>query len=83
LPWNAKSASPGATDDGDANAAPAPKIVAPVASTEKAIDTNDRFASIRLFAAGDMLSTLTAMRLRLGVKGKESLSELDEFADES
>jgi hypothetical protein len=82
LPWNAKSASPGATDDGDANAAPAPKIVAPVATTEKAIDMNDRFASTRLFAV-DELSTLTAMTLRLSAKGKESLSELDEFADES
>jgi hypothetical protein len=80
--WNARRPSAGLMLDGDANAAPAPKIVAPVASTEKAMDTSDRFASTRLFAA-DELSSLTAMRLRLGAKGKESLSELDEFADES
>jgi hypothetical protein len=52
-----------------------------VASTENAIDINDRFASTRLFAV-DELSTFTAMTLRLSAKGKESLSELDEFADE-
>ena len=80
--WNARRPSPGLTLDGDANAAPAPKIVAPVASTEKAMDMNDRFASTRLFAA-DELSTLTAMTFRLGAKGKGSLSELGEFADES
>ncbi|WP_156751188.1 hypothetical protein [Mycobacterium sp. 1245111.1] len=53
-----------------------------MASTEKAIDMNDRFASTRLFAV-DELSTFTAMTLRLGAKGKESLSELGEFVDES
>lgn len=46
--------------DGDAIAAPAPKIVAPVASTESAIDMTDRFASA-LLAAGDALSTLKAI----------------------
>ncbi len=58
--WNARRPSPGLMLDGDANAAPAPKIVAPVASTEKAMDMNDRFASTRLFAA-DELSTRTVM----------------------
>ena len=47
--------------DGDANAAPAPKIVAPVASTENAIDMTDRFASTRLLTGGDMLSMLTVI----------------------
>jgi hypothetical protein len=47
--------------EGEAMAAPAPKIVAPVASTEKAIDTNDRLASTRPFTAEDMLSTLNAI----------------------
>lgn len=68
--------------DGEASAAPAPKKAAPVANTEKAIDMNDRFASTRLFAAGE-LSTTSAMGLRLGAKGKESLSELGEFGGES
>jgi hypothetical protein len=47
--------------EGDANAAPAPKIAAPVASTENAIDMTDRFASTQLSTAGDTLSTLTAI----------------------
>ena len=80
--------------DGEANAAPAPKNAAVVARIEKAIDFIERFASTRPFTAGDMLSTLTAipsshrtrkitLRSRLSAKGKESLSELDEFACES
>jgi hypothetical protein len=69
--------------DGDANAAPAPKSVAPVASTEKAIDMIDRFASMRPSAADELLSTCCVISRTVMAKGKESLSELDEFADES
>ncbi|WP_343571882.1 hypothetical protein [Mycobacterium sp.] len=69
--------------DGDANAAPAPKIAAPVANTERVIDMTDRFASTRPFAAGDLLSMFAAMVLRLVAKGKQSLSELGEFGGES
>jgi hypothetical protein len=47
--------------DGDANAAPAPRNAALVARIEKAIDFIERFASMRLSTAGDMLSTLTAI----------------------
>jgi hypothetical protein len=46
--------------DGDAIAAPAPRNAAPVASTEKAIDMADRFASMRPLAA-DVLSTCVFM----------------------
>jgi hypothetical protein len=56
--------------DGDANAAPAPKKVAPAASTERAVDKNDRLASSRPFTAGELLSTLASMMLRLVAKGK-------------
>jgi hypothetical protein len=56
--------------DGDANAAPAPKKVAPAASTERAVDKADRLASTRPFTAGEMLSTLAFMMLRLVAKGK-------------
>jgi hypothetical protein len=56
--------------DGEANAAPAPKKVAPAASTERVVDKNDRFASTRPFTAGELLSTLVFMMLRLVAKGK-------------
>jgi hypothetical protein len=56
--------------DGDAIAAPAPKKVAPAASTERAVDKNDRFTSTRSFTAGEMLSTLVFILLRLVAKGK-------------
>jgi hypothetical protein len=56
--------------DGDANAAPAPKKVAPAASTERAVDKKDRLASTRQFTAGELLSTLAVMMLRLVAKGK-------------
>jgi hypothetical protein len=81
--------------DGEASAAPAPKNAAVVARIEIAIDFVERFTSTRPFTAGDMLSTLTVipsshraaqkitLRSRLRAKGKESLSELGEFADES
>jgi hypothetical protein len=60
--------------DGDANAAPAPNIADPVANTERTIDSTDRFTSTRPFAAGDLLSMLDVMILRLVPKGKQSLS---------
>jgi hypothetical protein len=41
--------------DGEAIAAPAPKNAAPVASSEKAIDMTDRFASMRPFTAEDSI----------------------------
>jgi hypothetical protein len=56
--------------DGDAIAAPAPKKVAQAASTERAVDKNDRLASSRPFTAGELLSTLAFMMLRLVAKGK-------------
>jgi hypothetical protein len=56
--------------DGDANAAPAPKRVTPAASTERTVDKNDRFTSTRPFTAGETLSTLDSMMLRLVAKGK-------------
>jgi hypothetical protein len=56
--------------DGEAIAAPAPRKVAPAASTERAADKNDRFASTRPFTAGELLSTLAFMMLRLVAKGK-------------
>jgi len=56
--------------DGEAIAAPAPKKVAPAASTERAVDKNDRFASTRPFTAGETLSTLVFIMLRLVAKGK-------------
>ena len=68
--------------DGEAIAAPAPRNVAPAASTEKAIDMTDRFASMRPFTADDV-SSGAFMLLTVVTKGKGSLSELDEFADES
>jgi hypothetical protein len=81
--WNAKSPSPRLMLDGDAKAAPAPNIAAPAANTESAIDITDRFTSTRPFAAGDLLSMLAVMLFRLVPKGKQSLSELDEFGGES
>jgi hypothetical protein len=69
--------------DGEAIAAPAPRNVAPVASTEKAIDMTDRFASMRPLAADEPLSTCVFMLLTVMAKGKGSLSELDEFDGES
>jgi|GEM_PF-3700832 len=81
--WNARSPSPRLMLDGEANAAPAPNIAAPAANTESAIDITDRFTSTRPFAAGDLLSMLAVMILRLVPKGKRSLSELDEFGGES
>jgi hypothetical protein len=56
--------------DGDANAAPAPNKVARAASTERAVDKNDRLASSRPVTAGELLSTLAFMMLRLVAKGK-------------
>jgi hypothetical protein len=56
--------------DGDAIAAPAPRKVALAASTERAADKNDRLASARPSTAGEMLSTLAFMMLRLVAKGK-------------
>jgi hypothetical protein len=41
--------------DGEAMAAPAPKNAAPVASSEKAIDMADRFASGRPLTAEDSI----------------------------
>jgi hypothetical protein len=41
--------------DGEAMAAPAPKNAAPVASSEKAIDMTDRFASGRPLTAEDSI----------------------------
>ena len=69
--------------DGDAIAAPAPKKVAPAASTERAADKNDRLASTRSSAAGELLSILDFIRLTIVAKAKESLSELDESGAES
>jgi hypothetical protein len=56
--------------DGDANAAPAPKKFTPAANTERAVDKNDRLASSRPFTAGELLSSLAFMMLRLVAKGK-------------
>jgi hypothetical protein len=56
--------------DGDANAAPAPNKVALAASTERAVDKNDRLASSRPVTAGELLATLAFMMLRLVAKGK-------------
>jgi hypothetical protein len=64
--------------DGDAIAAPAPKKVAPAASTERAVDKNDRLASARPSTAGELLSILAFIWLTVEAKAKESLSELDE-----
>ena len=83
LPWNASKASPGIMLDGEAIAAPAPRNVAPVASTEKVIDMTDRFASMRPFTADDVLLSVAFMLLTLMTKGKGSLSVLGEFGDES
>ncbi len=69
--------------DGEAIAAPAPRNPAHVASSEKAIDVTDRFASTRTLIAGDVLSSVAFMRLTVMTKGKGSLSELDEFGGES
>ncbi len=69
--------------DGEAIAAPAPRNVAPVASTEKAIDTTDLFASTRPVSADDVLLSVAFMLMTVTAKGKGSLSELDEFAGES
>ena len=64
-------------------AAPAPRNAAPVASSEKAIDKTDRFASKRPLTTGEALSSFVFMTMTITVKGKGSLSELGEFADES
>jgi hypothetical protein len=64
--------------DGDASAAPAPKIVAPAASTERAVDKTDRLVSTRPFTADELLSTLAFMSSTVVAKANESLSELDE-----
>ena len=77
LAWNARNASPGIMLDGEAIAAPAPRNVAPVASTEKALDTTDR-----LVTADDVVS-VAFMLMTVTAKGKGSLSELDEFVGES
>ena len=70
--------------DGEAIAAPAPKNVAPVASSEKAIDMTDRFASMRPFTTDDdVLSSVAFMLLTVMAKGKGSLSVLGEFSGES
>ena len=69
--------------DGDAIAAPAPKKVAPAASTERAADKNDRLASARPSTAGELLSTLVFISLTVVAKAKGSLSELDESGGES
>jgi hypothetical protein len=69
--------------DGEAIAAPAPKNVAPVASSEKAIDMTDRFASMRPFTTDDVLSSVAFMQLTVMAKGKGSLSVLGEFSGES
>jgi hypothetical protein len=69
--------------DGEAIAAPAPRNAPPVASSEKAIDINDRFASKRPFTADDVLSSVAFMLLTIVTKAKGSLSELDEFGGES
>jgi hypothetical protein len=69
--------------DGEAIAAPAPRNVAPVASSEKAIDMTDRFASRRPFTADDVLSSVAFMLLTVMTKGKGSLSLLGEFSGES
>jgi hypothetical protein len=74
LPWNASRASPGTMLDGDARAAPAPKMDAQAASAESAIDMTDRFASMRPFTADELLSSRAFMVLRVMAKGKESLS---------
>jgi hypothetical protein len=72
-------ASPGVMLDGDAIAAPAPKSVAPAASTDRAVDRTDRLAGVRPFAAGDMLSAVVVMPMTLVAKGKGSLSVLGEY----
>jgi hypothetical protein len=69
--------------DGEAIAAPAPKNAAPVASSEKAIDMTDRFASMRPFTAEDSIGSFAFMSLTVMTKGKGSLSELGEFVGES
>jgi hypothetical protein len=69
--------------DGEAIAAPAPRNVAPVASSEKAIDMTDRFASRRSLTVDDVLSSCALMLLTVMTKGKGSLSELGEFGGES
>jgi hypothetical protein len=69
--------------DGEAIAAPAPRNAAPVASTEKAIDMTDRFASTRPFAADVVLSSVAFMLSTVVTKGKGSLSVLGEFCGES
>lgn len=68
--------------DGEAIAAPAPKSAAPVASTEKASDTTDRFVSMRPLAADELLSTCVVMFMTVVPKDKGTLSELDELAGE-
>ena len=69
--------------DGEAIAAPAPRNVAPVASSEKAIDMTDRFASRRPLTASELLSSFACMVLTVMTKGKGSLSLLGEFGSES
>ena len=64
--------------DGEAIAAPAPNKVAPAASTERAVDKNDRLASLRPLTAGELLSILAFISLTVVAKAKGSLSELDE-----
>ena len=44
--------------DGDAIAAPAPRKAENVASNENAVAMTDRFASMRPFTAGELVSTL-------------------------
>jgi hypothetical protein len=83
LTWNASRASPGIMLDGEAMAAPAPKNATLVASSEKAIDMTDRFASIRPLTTGELLSSFAFMTLTVEAKGKGSLSELGEFGGES
>jgi hypothetical protein len=69
--------------DGEAIAAPAPKNAPPVASSEKAIDMTDRFASKRPSTAEDLLSSVAFMLLTVTTKAKGSLSVLGEFGGES
>jgi hypothetical protein len=83
LTWNASRASPGIMLDGEAMAAPAPKNAAPVASSEKAIDNIDRFTSGRPLTTGEVLSSFVFISTTITLKGKGSLSELDEFGGES
>jgi hypothetical protein len=59
----ASGTSLGIAENGNADAGPAPKIAAPVASNERAPDQTERRAVIRPVAAGELLSSCASTSL--------------------